>query len=457
MGAVVASAPAKVILFGEHFVVYGEPAIVLAIDKRAYAKVEHRLDKRLFIRSRNLNISAFFENGNIKVEEGSPKEARIKLEPLKCAVEKVLEKAGERVGLNVEVNSTVPVAAGLGSSAAVASAVAAAVGALLNVKMSKEDVFRIAFEAEKIMHGTPSGVDPAISTFGGTMLFQLDTGFKPLEVKAEVPLVIGNTGVERSTRVQVAKVRELRDKYPQIVEPMMHTAREIVLRAIEALKRGDLETLGELMNINHALLYGLGVSDESLEWLVNAARKAGALGAKLTGAGGGGCMIALANRDKLETVLEAVQRAGANAFIARKTDEKMGFIPVLYGDAIFDTELGFTILSGDQIASFLAVRFNAENILIGVDVDGLYDADPKTDANAKMFKHLTLEELRKIQGRLGGSNACDVTGGMTNKVAELISAVEHGIPVLIVNASKPGYVYKALKGEKVKGTLIEKE
>jgi isopentenyl phosphate kinase len=136
---------------------------------------------------------------------------------------------------------------------------------------------------------------------------------------------------------------------------------------------------------------------------------------------------------------------------------KMGFIPVLYGDAVFDTELGFTILSGDQIASFLAVRFNAENILIGVDVDGLYDADPKTDANAKMFEHLTLEELRKIQGRLGGSNACDVTGGMTNKVAELISAVEHGIPVLIVNASKPGYVYKALKGEKVKGTLIEKE
>jgi mevalonate kinase len=327
MEAVVASAPAKVILFGEHFVVYGEPAIVLAIDKRAYAKVEHRLDKRLFIRSRNLNISAFFENGNIKVEEGNPKEARIKLEPLKCAVEKVLEKAGEKVGLNVEVNSTVPVAAGLGSSAAVASAVAAAVGALLNVKMSKEDVFRIAFEAEKIMHGTPSGVDPAISTFGGTMLFQLDTGFKPLEVKAEVPLVIGNTGVERSTRVQVAKVRELRDKYPQIVEPMMHTAREIVLRAIEALKRGDLETLGELMNINHALLYGLGVSDESLEWLVNAARKAGALGAKLTGAGGGGCMIALANRDKLETVLEAVQRAGANAFIARKTDEGVRIEP----------------------------------------------------------------------------------------------------------------------------------
>jgi len=324
---VIASAPAKVILFGEHFVVYGEPAIVLAIDKRAYAKAELREDKRLYLRSLNLNVAGFFDNGNFKVEGGSLKEAKMKLEPLKCAVEKVLEIYGGKVGLSIEVNSTVPVAAGLGSSAAVAAAVAAAVGALLNVKMSKEDVFRIAYEAEKIMHGTPSGVDPAISTFGGAMLFQIDTGFKPLDVKEDFPLVIGNTGVERSTKTQVAKVRSLKDKYPQIVEPMMRTARELVLRAMEALKEGDLETLGELMNINHALLYGLGVSDESLEWLINAARKAGALGAKLTGAGGGGCIIALANKDRVENVLEAVQRAGGNAFIARKTDEGVRIEP----------------------------------------------------------------------------------------------------------------------------------
>jgi len=318
---VIASAPAKVILFGEHFVVYGEPAIVLAIDKRAYAKVETRRDKKLFLRSANLNLSGFFEDNDFRIEQGNPKEARMRLEPLKCVVEKVMEISKEKVGLNVEVNSTVPIAAGLGSSAAVASATAAAVGTLLKVNMSKENIFRIAYEAEKIVHGTPSGVDPAISTFGGTLLFQMDTGFKPLDVKAEIPLVIGHTGVERSTRVQVAKVRDLKNKYPQVVEPMMRVAREIVLRAIEALKKGDLKTLGDLMNINHALLYGLGVSDESLEWLINAARKAGALGAKLTGAGGGGCMIALASKDEIEKVLEAVQRAGGNAFVARKTDE----------------------------------------------------------------------------------------------------------------------------------------
>ncbi len=325
---VIASAPAKIILFGEHFVVYGEPAIVLAIDKRAYAKADLRLDKRIFLRSLNMNVAGYFEDENFKVEEGNPKEAKMKLEPLKCAVEKVLEISSEKVGLNIEVNSTVPVAAGLGSSAAVAAAVVAAVGALLNVKLSKEDVFRMAYDAEKIMHGTPSGIDPAISTFGGAMLFQIDTGFKPLDVKTDIPIVIGNTGVERSTRSQVAKVRSLRDRYPQIVDPMMRAAREIVLRAIEALKDGDLKTTGELMDINHALLYGLGVSDESLEWLINAARKAGALGAKLTGAGGGGCMIALANKDSIRNVLEAVQRAGGNAFLAKKTNEGVRIEPV---------------------------------------------------------------------------------------------------------------------------------
>jgi mevalonate kinase len=318
---VVASAPAKVILFGEHFVVYGEPAMVIAIDKRAYARAETRDDKRIYIHSSNLNLTACLEGENFKVEKGDPKEARIKFEPVRLAVQKVLEKHGENVGLNIEINSTVPVAAGLGSSAAVVAAVITAVSALLSVDISKEEVFRITYEAEKIVHGTPSGIDPAIATFGGALLFQMDTGFKPLEVKMDIPLVIGDTGIERSTRVQVDKVRELRERYPQIMESFTWAARQIVMRALEALKERDLETLGELMNINHALLYGIGVSDESLEWLINAARKAGALGAKLTGAGGGGCMIALARNEKLEEVSEAIQRAGGTPFIARKTDE----------------------------------------------------------------------------------------------------------------------------------------
>jgi len=318
---VVASAPAKIILLGEHFVVYGEPAIVLAIDRRAYATADYRKDKRLNFRSVNLNLAGYFENGIFKIEQGDEREARLKFEPVKLAVEKVLQNYRKNVGLDIEINSTIPVAAGLGSSAAVVTAVTAAVGTLLNLKLSKEDVFRITYEAEKVVHGTPSGVDPAISTFGGTLLFQIDTGFKPLEVKTDMPLIIGDTGVERSTRVQIEKVRNIMDNYPRVADPLKKAAREVVLRAIDALKENDLKTLGELMNINQALLYAVGVSDESLEWLINASKRAGALGAKLTGAGGGGCMIALANNEKLQQVSEAIMRAGGRPFMARKTDE----------------------------------------------------------------------------------------------------------------------------------------
>ena len=136
---------------------------------------------------------------------------------------------------------------------------------------------------------------------------------------------------------------------------------------------------------------------------------------------------------------------------------KMGFVPVLYGDAILDEKLGFTVLSGDQIVSHLARKLGASKIVIGVDTDGLYDADPKLAKNAKLYAHLTLGELEIVKGKLGGSTAADVTGGMVGKIAELVSAVEQGIPVAIVNAAKPNRVYKALMGEAVEGTVIEKE
>lgn len=140
-----------------------------------------------------------------------------------------------------------------------------------------------------------------------------------------------------------------------------------------------------------------------------------------------------------------------------KTLLSMGFSPVLYGDPVLDSKLGFTILSSDQLVSVLATQFIAERIIIGVDVDGLYNADPKVEKTAKMFKHLTLKELKKVRNRLGSSTSCDVTGGMFGKMAELIPAIELGIPVTVVNGTKPDHIYKALKGKKVKSTRIEKE
>lgn len=133
----------------------------------------------------------------------------------------------------------------------------------------------------------------------------------------------------------------------------------------------------------------------------------------------------------------------------------MGFVPVLYGDAVLDEKMGFTVLSGDQLVAYLARKFGAGKIVIGVDTDGLYDADPKVAKNAKLYTHLTLGQLKTL--KLGMSLTNDVTGGMRGKISELIPAVEQGVPVTIVNAAKPNRVYKALMGEAVEGTVIEKE
>lgn len=133
-----------------------------------------------------------------------------------------------------------------------------------------------------------------------------------------------------------------------------------------------------------------------------------------------------------------------------------GFVPVLYGDAVLDSDFGFTILSGDQLIAYLAMHLNAERIIVGIDVDGLYTADPKTDSSTKLIRHINLKELKDMLQQIEEAKVTDVTGGMLGKIAELIPSIEKGIITLIVNAAKPKNVYKALKGEKVIGTLIEK-
>ncbi len=134
---------------------------------------------------------------------------------------------------------------------------------------------------------------------------------------------------------------------------------------------------------------------------------------------------------------------------------KLGVMPVLYGDAVLDSTLGFTILSGDQLTSKIASELGAEKIVMGVDVDGLYTADPKVYPRARLIQRITIEELKRLQHKIGKAEVTDVTGGMLGKVLELIPAVAQGIKAIIVNASNPNNVYKALRGEEVTGTIIE--
>ena len=139
-----------------------------------------------------------------------------------------------------------------------------------------------------------------------------------------------------------------------------------------------------------------------------------------------------------------------------KAMRKMTFTPVMYGDAVLDEKLGFTILSGDQLVAYLAIKYNASKIVVGTDTDGLFDADPKTNPEAKPYKHLTLAELKQIQPKLGKAVGKDVTGGMAGKIASLIPAIEQGIHVTVTSATKRLSIYRALTEQSVLGTEIEK-
>jgi isopentenyl phosphate kinase len=135
----------------------------------------------------------------------------------------------------------------------------------------------------------------------------------------------------------------------------------------------------------------------------------------------------------------------------------IGFAPVLFGDAVLDNNIGFTILSGDQLVATLAIKFKANKIILGADVDGLYTADPKIDSSAQLIAHIKLQELKTLLHSIEEAKVIDVTGGMLGKILELMPAIEADIPTIIVNATKEDNVYKALRKEKVVSTLIEKE
>ncbi|MEM1514993.1 MAG: mevalonate kinase [Candidatus Bathyarchaeia archaeon] len=304
-----ASAPAKVIMFGEHFVIYNRLAVAAAIDLRAYVNVGPRPDNKIVISSGVMGSC-----GEFTLDGGYAGDARLK--PIYIAAKNILNLTGERVGLDISIESQIPIAAGLGSSAAVLVATTAAVGSLLELNLDKDNIFRLALEAERIVHENPSGIDPAVSTYGGILVYRRSEGARRLNVNMDLPMVLGDTRVKRETREMILLVGELRRLHQELIDGIMDIGNMISNLAIKALESRNLESLGRFMNVNHALLYAIGISNWAIENLVWAARRAGALGAKLTGAGGGGCIIALSTQENMLRVAEAIKMAGGEPFMA---------------------------------------------------------------------------------------------------------------------------------------------
>ncbi len=306
----VAISPAKVILFGEHFVVSGNLAISMTIDLPTVVTVESLNESGIRIRSEGLALEASFSPvGELIRSSGTSAESTLR--PVFEAANFTLKKMNEPDrGFKITVKSNVPIGMGLGSSAATAVATVSGITTLLGRSMTKEEIFEAAYSLERMVHGRPSGVDQATVTYGGLISYRKGAIDSKLSVAKPPSLIIGNTGRRRSTGEYVSKVTKLRQENPKEYERIASEAQRISENAAEALKQGREEDLGVLMNENQRLLELVGVSSPELEKLISAARSAGALGAKLTGGGGGGCMIALVEEASSARISQYIQEAG---------------------------------------------------------------------------------------------------------------------------------------------------
>lgn len=317
MPAFTATTPGKIILFGEHAVVYGRPALAVPVSRvraRAIVRAEaHRPSGYVRIQAPQIGLDAEWSQ--------LPQD-----HPIARSIAVVLQELGIRQfpAFTLRVTSTIPMAAGLGSGAAVAVATIRALAAFLGHPLSKERVSALAFEVEKLHHGNPSGIDNTVVTYAQPIYFRRGSPFESLHVKRPFHLIIADSGVPSPTAFTVAEVRRGWEAERDNYEALFDAIGEIVQIARRHIEEGIPEALGLLMNQNHALLRKLGVSSPELDHLVNIACKAGALGAKLSGGGRGGNIIALTPKELIPDLTFALSEAGAVRVIATRVAAAAG-------------------------------------------------------------------------------------------------------------------------------------
>ena len=293
----------KVILFGEHFVVHGVPGIVSAIDSSAYAEVKRNV-KEIKIKDERKGSKGYAQEKKIQqLESINRMLKKMKLDP-------------EKTGINISLGGSLPGFSGLGASAASSVAIARAIAEEFNLSFLDNEINDVAYEAEKAYAGNPSGIDNTAATFGGLLWFKKDLNGGPnfierLSLRKPVEIIIGNTGIVANTKAMVRGVAERRKANPEKYNPLFKRAENLAIEAKNKIQQYDLDKVGILMDENHLLLQKIGVSCKELDCLVNVAKKQGALGAKLTGGGGGGCMTALTpGQDLQEKVARAIEKKG---------------------------------------------------------------------------------------------------------------------------------------------------
>lgn len=306
MERVEVSAPGKLMLFGEHAVVYGRPCIVTAVNHRMRVMVEIANSDNLELYAPDVNVVGYIERINNLGRKEAPKGTRF----VSVAVRIFFDSFGIKSGLKVETRSDFSSEFGFGSSSAVTVGVIKALSEIFEKKLDNKEIFNLSYNTILDVQGVGSGFDVAAAIWGGTIYFI--TGGKkvePLPV-GELPLVVGYTGIKADTSTLVRQVADFYKKNKSLVGKVFESIEDIVNESRKALIRSDYEKLGKLMDENQMLLEKLGIGSSELSNLILAARKAGAYGAKLSGAGGGDCMIAFIPKDRGKVVQEAIEEKG---------------------------------------------------------------------------------------------------------------------------------------------------
>lgn len=302
MPSITSSAPAKIILFGEHAVVYGRPAIAVPVTQ-----VKAKVSVTANIKGNDVVLQAPAIGLDCPLSEVDPRQ------PMRVAILAVAASLGVAhiPACTVRITSSIPVASGLGSGAAVSVALIRAFSHFLGRALPDEKVNELAFEVEKIHHGAPSGIDNTVIVYNKPIYFVAGKPILRLKAGRAFTIVIGDTGEASPTIEAVAAVRQGWQKDKDHFEALFDSAGALADAARTAIEAGGVELLGPLMDANHGVLAKMGVSSAALDRLVLAARRAGALGAKLSGGGRGGNMIALASPKNAENIAAALMDTGA--------------------------------------------------------------------------------------------------------------------------------------------------
>ncbi|HWQ04225.1 MAG TPA: mevalonate kinase [Longilinea sp.] len=304
MTAFSATAPGKLILFGEHAVVYGQPAIAVPVNivkARAVVSADpHAPTGQVHIIAPDISLDAYL--ADLPAEQ-----------PLALAITLTAEKIGATrlPAMQIQLTSSIPLAAGFGSSAASSVAVIRAVASFLGSALPDHVVSDLAYQVEKHHHGNPSGIDNTVIAFNRPVYFVRGQPFETLPAKNPFMLVIADSGLPSSTAAVVADVGRLCREQPQSTGRLFTAIGDLSRQARTIIQNGRVEDLGDLMNQNQQLLQDLTISSPQLEILIEAARSGGASGAKLSGGGRGGNIIALVSYETAHSVEHALITAGA--------------------------------------------------------------------------------------------------------------------------------------------------